>query len=271
MSFNIEVEGGKFVRLPTAGKYCDRDIVITATGGGSGGEADWVVVVDSDIASENTVLYSMRDLCVSFPNVTAVNKEAFAACHFLKTVDLPQATTIGIRAFKDSSNLTTVNMPNAASVEDGAFMTCYSLKSISLPFVSSIADDVFNGCYRLTTVDLPVATSIGARSFNGCDGLTTVDLPVATSIGGAAFGGCNNLSALILRTTETVCVVDFTAIYGTPIINLQGFVYVPTVMYEYYRAGYSAALDAAFAEMGVTGVFDILFRKIEDYPEICGQ
>lgn len=37
MSFNIEVEGGTSVRLPTAGKYCDRDIVITATGGCGGG------------------------------------------------------------------------------------------------------------------------------------------------------------------------------------------------------------------------------------------
>ena len=37
MSFNITVEGGSSVRLPTAGKYCDRDIVITATGDGSGG------------------------------------------------------------------------------------------------------------------------------------------------------------------------------------------------------------------------------------------
>lgn len=36
MSFNITVEGGKSVRLPTAGKYCDRDIVITAEGGGGG-------------------------------------------------------------------------------------------------------------------------------------------------------------------------------------------------------------------------------------------
>lgn len=34
MSFNIEVEGGTSVRLTTAGKYCDRDIVVTATGGG---------------------------------------------------------------------------------------------------------------------------------------------------------------------------------------------------------------------------------------------
>lgn len=33
MSHNITVEGGTSVRLPTAGKYCDRDIVITATGG----------------------------------------------------------------------------------------------------------------------------------------------------------------------------------------------------------------------------------------------
>ena len=31
--FNITVESGKSVKLPTAGKYCDRDIVVTAEGG----------------------------------------------------------------------------------------------------------------------------------------------------------------------------------------------------------------------------------------------
>lgn len=40
MSFNIEVEGGASVRLPTKGKYCDRDIVVTAKGGGGGGDSD---------------------------------------------------------------------------------------------------------------------------------------------------------------------------------------------------------------------------------------
>ena len=34
MTHNITVEGGTSVRLTTAGKYCDRDIVVTATGGG---------------------------------------------------------------------------------------------------------------------------------------------------------------------------------------------------------------------------------------------
>lgn len=33
--FNIEVQGGSSVRLPTAGKYCEKDIIVTAIGGGT--------------------------------------------------------------------------------------------------------------------------------------------------------------------------------------------------------------------------------------------
>ena len=36
--FNINMQGDSSVRLPTAGKYCDRDIVITASGGGNAEE-----------------------------------------------------------------------------------------------------------------------------------------------------------------------------------------------------------------------------------------
>ena len=48
MSFNIEVEGGKSVRLATAGKYCDRDIVVTATGGDTGGYDEGYSQAESD-------------------------------------------------------------------------------------------------------------------------------------------------------------------------------------------------------------------------------
>lgn len=37
-AFNIEVAGGSSVRLPTSGKFCDRDIIVTATGSGGGGD-----------------------------------------------------------------------------------------------------------------------------------------------------------------------------------------------------------------------------------------
>ena len=38
-NFSFEVESGKSVKLATAGKYCDRDIVVTATGGGGDTDA----------------------------------------------------------------------------------------------------------------------------------------------------------------------------------------------------------------------------------------
>lgn len=46
MSYNITVDGGTSVRLPTAGKYCDRDIVVTATGGGSVSEPSTIIGIN---------------------------------------------------------------------------------------------------------------------------------------------------------------------------------------------------------------------------------
>jgi hypothetical protein len=63
-----------------------------------------------------------------------------------------------------------------------------------------------------------------------------------------------------------VCVAELSSFYNTPMTQGTGHIYVPSVMYEYYRAGYESAFEAA----GYTGLFSVMFRKIEDYPEICG-
>jgi hypothetical protein len=56
--FNITVDGGSSVRLLTAGKYCDRDIVITATGGGGGlpSTISGVNLHDTETDTPNTYL-----------------------------------------------------------------------------------------------------------------------------------------------------------------------------------------------------------------------
>lgn len=53
MSHNITVEGGTSVRLPTAGKYCDKDIIITATGSGGGGIVDIYDPVQNPVEQGN--------------------------------------------------------------------------------------------------------------------------------------------------------------------------------------------------------------------------
>ena len=162
--------------------------------------------------------------------------------------------------------------PNSiTSIGNWAFQNCAALTSVDLPAVTSIGESAFSHCDLLPYVNLPNATTIAGNAFYYDVSLTTVDLGSATTIGNSAFMQCKNLSAVILRTTSNVCAVDLTAVSGTKIIDSdgmptgEGFLYIPTSMYEYYRAAY----EPVFEQLGAAGLFDILFRKIEDYPEIC--
>lgn len=64
-TYNITVEGGSSVRLPTAGKYCDRDIIVTATGGGitePDPREDYQRVEHIESAEEGTYPYILTDI-----------------------------------------------------------------------------------------------------------------------------------------------------------------------------------------------------------------
>ena len=153
-------------------------------------------------------------------------------------------------------DLASVSCPSATSIGRRAFSSCYNLTQVDLPSATSIGEDAFASCYNLTKVDLPSAPSIGEYAFHSCYNLTQVDLPSATSIGDYAFSICHNLTRVILRTTDTVCIANPSAFSGTQIERGNGFIYIPASMYDAYASVY--------------GDFMVIFRKIEDYPEICG-
>ena len=88
MSHNISIESGTSVKLKTAGKYCDRDIVVTATGGGSGVTGEFVLCGEA----------------------TEVGENAFSECTALTSVDLPAAKNIGKNAFYFCDALTSVDL-----------------------------------------------------------------------------------------------------------------------------------------------------------------
>lgn len=215
--------------------------------------------------------YSRTLRYVSLPNVKSIGTSSFRSQHSLEKVDAPNVTTISNYAFDSCRALKRVDFPNAVSIGEGAFNNCLALREISLPKAETIPFGCFDGCESLEKIQIPSVKTIGEKAFGHSDGyyndvLTVIDLPSVTYIESFAFRNNRNLKTIILRTTETVCVCDFTAFEGTPILTGQGNFYVPSVMYEYYRAGYEEAINVAMGG----GAFDFLFRKIEDYPEICG-
>ena len=215
-------------------------------GGGGGGETSM-----EDALVERTITEYSND------RVKSVGEYSFYGYEALTSIDFPKVTSIGVYAFDGCESLTNVNLPAVTSIGIKAFKNCYSLTSVNLPAVTRIGMNAFDNCESLTNVNLPAVTSIDDEAFYRCTSLTNVNLPAVTSIGSYAFYYCTALKALIVRNTETVCVCKLTALNDSGIDGVDGFIYIPTSMYDAYAAAY--------------GDYIALFRKIEDYPEICDK
>lgn len=235
MSHNITIEGGTSVRLPTAGKYCDRDIVVTATGGGGGDSDELAKLLTNKLTSLDS-------------NVTSVRQFAF----------------------RGATALTSVNLPKATSIATNAFYGCTKLTSVNFPLVTSIGENAFNGCSILPSIILPSLTSGASYMFRYCYKLLTIDLSVITNIVANMFGDCRVLTAVILRS-ETMCTLAATSgfyncyhFHGTensqynPDGLKDGYIYVPRALIDSYKTATNWS------------TFSTQFRAIEDYPEICG-
>lgn len=135
-----------------------------------------------------------------------------------------------------------------------AFSDCAALTVADFPQATSIGTNAFGYCSALTEANIPQATSIGNYAFQRCLVLSVVNFPKVTSIGVSAFSYCDALTALILRNTETVCVLGSSnAFSGTPISSGTGYIYVPRALVNRYKAATNWSTYAA------------QFRALEDY------
>lgn len=246
----ITASGGSCDNLPDNLKSTLLKQLAETCGGGGGGVIRWDYE-NSHLKEVPANVY--MELALGFRNVS-----------------IPNATAIREYAFSDCG-LTSIDAPLAEVVEDYAFSDCTFLASINLPKVKTIGLMGFGRVRGLTYVCLPEATEIGESAFSTCTLLKKIDLPKVSSIGQEAFVNSINLETIIIRNTEQVATIDFSAVLGTKLDprrsgGIEGYLYIPSSMDAAYRAAY----EPVFEQIGAAGLYDILFRKIEDWPEICG-
>ena len=283
---NITVEGGSSVRLLTAGKYCDRDIVVTSTGGGGTEDLDAVLneqegLIDrlsSALGCEEVEDNGVGDFLyrVKASNNEAriqANNEDLQRC-VEKAENLPDylemaisntlteysndtITSIRAYSFRDATALKKVSLP--ALISSGAYSFQNTrLESVNMPLLENAANNMFYGS-SLVSVNLPNVKTAYGGSFQSCTELKEADFSNATSINSNAFYGCSKLEKLILRRTSGICTLaNVNAFTNSSIVSGTGFVYVPKELLSKYQ---SATNWSTYASQ---------IRAIEDYPEITG-
>lgn len=234
--FNIEVEGGSSVRLPTGGKYCPKDIIVTAKGGGSAGGGGMDAYIEGATTEVNSSAARIAD-------------NVFRNNILIKSVNLPNATSIGSYAFSGCSKLLSADIPIATTIGNQAFYNCQKLERVNFQSVGTqLPNQTFYNCYALTDVKFTNVNRTNQEAFYNCKALTSADFSKLAFIASYTFENCYSLKSVILRS-ETICTLEHTVafkdcyhILGTvnstynPNGDKDGYIYVPASLVDTYKA-----------------------------------
>lgn len=243
---NISLEGGASKRLLTAGKYCDRDIIVTAEAG--------KLPTDLLALRLNNTLKEYNS-----EEVVYVGNYAFWSVNSLESISLPNCKEVTTACFQNCKSLKAASFRSCTAAGGTVFRGCSSLLDVNFPSLEYTSTYIFAECSALERIVLPKVKQLGGAAFHTCASLQFVDLPSVTSVGAMAFQNCSLLTTVIIRQDKTVCTLAATTAFtGTPIADGTGFIYVPSSMLSTFK---SASNWSAYADQ---------IRAIEDYPEICG-
>lgn len=148
------------------------------------------------------------------------------------------------------------------TINNGAFYKCSKLVSANFPKVKVINNNAFKDCISLTEVSIPAVTTIYGQAFTNCESLVKLDFgyinAYITDINSpSSLDGCIKLTHLIIRSNKVIDIPFMPSQFKN---NLDiAWIYVPAAYYNSYVARYNEDFSYGYT-----------FRKIEDYPDICG-
>lgn len=241
--YNIAVEGGKSVRLKTAGKYCDRDIVVTAEGvtlpeltnpaaaeqiveGYEAINSNGAVIAganpyeknatDAEVQTQSEQIGDNARLIGQIKSVLASKAagspevEDALITHTIAEYFNDRVTTIGYGAFYESKNLTKISLPNVTRVGGYAFYKCTSLTAIDLPLLTSADTQAF-AYITLPEIYFPSLKTIGTFTFGYSSVPHTIHLPSLTSASNSSMRDNKGVTRVELDVCSKI---DLLAFYG---------------------------------------------------------
>lgn len=226
---NITVQGGSSVRLPTAGKYCDRDIVVTAEGGGTelpelGNPASEAEVFDGyeyidgtgvkksgtftaeeEIAEQDSLIAEILAELEGKAAGGGVSYDVLKSIldRSVSAYSDRALTALGAYAFSGCTKLTEVTLPKLETVGNYALNGCTALTKVHGSALT-LGNYAFAGCTALEEIDTDRITTIATYAFQNCKALTNGVFPAATSVAAYAFTGCSGIKHLSLPSLKSM-------------------------------------------------------------------
>ena len=269
MSFNIEVQGGSSVRLPTAGKYCDRDIVVTAMGGGGGEVTPPTTPTDGKtrvyihleygrtspmlgVCPNGTVTVDWGD-GTEPDNLTGTSTTTvkWTPTHeYTAPGDYVIALTVkGTMGFYGSGNSNRysgiLRYASGADARNRAYQNAVQKVEIG-EGVTSIGGSAFQSCSSLASITIPEGvTSIGNKAFQSCLSLASITIPESvTSIGGYAFSNCSSMRYYDFTASASVPALSSSNAFSDIQSDCQ--MLIPAALYDEWSAATNWATYAKY-------------------------
>ena len=231
----ITVKGNSTVRLPTAGKYCDRDIVITAEGGSvelpdlsdPGAAADLMSgkqlidgegkIVDGTFTIEEEI--TEQDALIEQINSALQRKTVGGGLPTQeKTVEVTENGTVEVLP-DEGYTLSKVTVDVDIPIPDGYIVpsgtlevtengthdvTAYQSVNVNVEASGGSSDvEVALLTREITEYSNPTLTKLGAYAMSGTN-ITTLNLPALTEIAGYAFYECTKLTDVVFPSLTEV-------------------------------------------------------------------
>lgn len=195
MSFEIEVESGKTVKLTTAGKYCDRDILVTATGYTENDlQMEYNIGYSNGRIDEETAFLEGLPGCKEIDaDVSSIAPYALAGKSGLETIRLTSLkTSLGGSAFRECEQLKEVHLPKYASDSNGYFFAkCGKLAFVDFGSPACVSRYAFQDCAALKTIILRKNGVVPLNNSNAFSGVSGVTIYVPSEVIGKYKGAAN--------------------------------------------------------------------------------